>query len=203
MEKLADCQENIYHKYAKLPNMKIYFCTSNKHKLKEYKEILKEFGINVKKASLKLIEIQADKLEDVAKEKVKHAFEKIKKPVFIEDAGLFIQALKGFPGVYSAYVMKTIGCKGVLKLMKGVKKRDAVFKSVIAFMEENQKVHLFCGECKGKISQTIKGSSGFGFDPIFIPLGYEKTFAQDINLKNKLSHRRKAIEKFIRFLKKL
>jgi XTP/dITP diphosphohydrolase len=181
--------------------MKIYFCTSNKHKLKEYRDILKEIGIGVKRVSIKLTEIQADKLEDVAKEKVKSAFEKVRKPVFVEDAGLFIEALNGFPGVYSAYVMKTIGNEGILKLLKGIKNRNAVFKAVIGFADENGKIHLFRGECKGKISRSIRGSFGFGFDPIFIPEGYTKTFAEDMKLKNKVSHRRKAIEKFVRFLR--
>jgi XTP/dITP diphosphohydrolase len=181
--------------------MEIYFCTSNKHKLKEYRDILKEIGIGVKRVSIKLTEIQADKLEDVAKEKVKSVFEKVRKPVFVEDAGLFIEALNGFPGVYSAYVMKTIGNEGILKLLKGIKNRNAVFKAVIGFADENGKIHLFRGECKGKISRSTRGSFGFGFDPIFIPEGYTKTFAEDMKLKNKVSHRRKAIEKFVRFLR--
>ncbi|HIQ50166.1 MAG TPA: XTP/dITP diphosphatase [Nanoarchaeota archaeon] len=182
--------------------MEIYFCTGNKHKLKEYKAILEVAGIKVKKVSAKLIEIQANKLEDVAKEKVKTAYEKIKKPVFVEDAGLFIEALNGFPGVYSAYVFKTIGNQGILKLLNGIKNRKAIFKAVIAFVDENHKIHFFKGCCKGKIAYSIRGNFGFGFDPIFIPKGYNKTFAEDVELKNKISHRKRAIEKFVNFLKR-
>ena len=182
--------------------MEIYFCTGNKHKLKEYKNILEATGIKVKRISAKITEIQANKLEDVAKEKVKIAFEKVRKPLFVEDAGLFIEALNGFPGVYSAYVLKTIGNQGILKLLNGIKNRNAYFKAVIAFVDENQKIHLFKGRCKGKIAYNIRGNLGFGFDPIFIPEGYNKTFAQDSELKNEVSHRKKAIEKFVNFLKR-
>ncbi len=181
---------------------KLYFCTSNKGKLSEYREILGKLGVRVSMARVKVKEVQSESLEEVATEKAREAFEKVKKPVFVEDAGLFVDALKGFPGVYSSYVMKTIGNDGLLKLMEGVKNRRACFKAVIAFADEDGRVRVFEGKCEGSIANEKKGSEGFGFDPIFIPRGYGKTFAEDLRLKNEVSHRRKAIEKFVSFLRK-
>ncbi len=181
--------------------MKIYFATANKGKFKECKEFMKKHGIKVRQKKIELLEIQANTLEEVAKFKIREAYEKIKAPVFVEDAGLFIKALKGFPGVYSSYVYKTIGCKGVLKLMENAKEREADFKAVIAFANKNGKIKIFKEVCKGRIALQEKGKSGFGFDPIFIPRGYEKTFAEDFELKQKLSHRVKALEKFAKYLR--
>ncbi len=181
--------------------MEIYFVSGNEGKRKEYKRILWDYGIKLKFRKFSLLEIQAESLEDVAKYKVKDAYERIEKPVFIEDAGLFINSLNGFPGVYSAYALKTIGNEGILDLLKKKKDRSAYFKAVIAYMDEHGKTHIFSGKVNGKISKKEKGKYGFGFDPIFIPDGFKKTFAEDIELKNELSHRKRAIDKFVKFLR--
>jgi len=183
----------------------IYFITSNKGKALEAKKKFSTFDIDVVQKNLGYPEIQADSLEDVAffgAEDVKKRFDK---PFFLEDAGIFIDALNGFPGVYSAYVYYSIGCKGVLKLLEGFNddKRKACFKSVIAYSEPGKKPLIFIGECKGKISFKTMGNHGFGFDPIFIPEGEEKTFAQmETDEKNCFSHRGKSLEKLLNFLVK-
>ena len=180
---------------------KFYLITSNHHKLKEFEIGLKRAGILVKQIKMKLVEPQANTLEEVAKFKARQAYEKIKKPVLVEDSGLFIHALNGFPGVYSSYVFKTIGNEGILKLMEGKENREATFKSVVALALGKNDIKLFVGECNGMISEKARGKAGFGFDPIFIPAGHDKTFAEDYEMKNKLSHRKQAIQKLVEFLK--
>jgi XTP/dITP diphosphohydrolase len=185
---------------------KIYFVTSNKGKVFEAKTILSKLKIKVIQINLGYPEIQADNLEEVALFGVNYLKKRFKNPFIIEDAGLFIDSLKGFPGVYSSYVFYRIGCSGILKLMndKYDKDRNAFFKSVYAYFEPKKEPVLFLGESKGKISCKILGTHGFGYDPIFIPDGEKKTFGQmGMEEKNFYSHRRKSLDKFIIYFKKL
>ncbi|MCD6171634.1 MAG: XTP/dITP diphosphatase [Thermoplasmata archaeon] len=165
----------------------IYFITGNKNKYIEAKKIIKDIEMK----HIPYPEIQADKLEDVAEFGEEYLKKQVNEKFFIEDSGIFIDALKNFPGVYSAYIFKTIGNEGILKLMEGIESRKARFESVIAFYDGS--LHIFKGVCKGKISYNARGK-GFGYDPIFIPDGSEKTFGEmSITEKNKYSHRGKAI----------
>ncbi len=179
----------------------LYFITGNKGKLLEAQTKLGVLGIKIVQRNMGYPEIQADTLEEVAEFGVKHLAEKINDAFILEDAGLFIENLGGFPGVYSAYVYKTIGIDGVLKLLSGVDDRRAVFRSVYAYKEPGEPPLFFTGECRGCISREKKGSHGFGFDPIFIPDGENRTFGEMTpEEKNKFSHRGKALEKLYRFL---
>ena len=181
----------------------IYFITSNKGKALEAKVKFSPFNIDIVQKNLGYPEIQADSLEDVALFGLRDVRKRFNGSFFLEDAGLFINSLDGFPGVYSAYVYHTIGYGGILKLLANFdeNKRKAYFKSVIAYSEPNKKPLVFIGECSGKISIKSLGNNGFGFDPIFIPDGEEKTFAQmDTEEKNRFSHRGKSLEKLINFL---
>ncbi len=179
----------------------IYFATSNPHKAVEIRNALQKYGVDVKHIELELTEIQADELEKVAEFKAKEAYRLVGHPVMVEDAGLFIHALKGFPGVYSSYVYRTIGNEGVLKLMEGVENRAAKFKAVIALALSQDDVRIFTGECHGMIAEKQRGKEGFGFDPIFIPEGHDRTFAEDYEYKNQVSHRKRATQSFINFIK--
>jgi XTP/dITP diphosphohydrolase len=184
---------------------KIYFITSNKGKVLEAKTKFFKFGLDVIQNNLGYPEIQADALEDVAIFGVNDIKKRFNEPFFLEDSGLFIDSLNGFPGVYSAYVFYKIGCDGILKLMKDKKitERKATFKSVIAYFEPDKKPLLFIGEAIGYISEKAIGSHGFGYDPLFIPLGEKKTFAQmQTDEKNRFSHRGKSLDKLVDFLKK-
>ena len=89
-----------------------------------------------------------------------------------------------------------MGCEGILKLLTGIEERKAFFKAVIAYTEDGDDVKIFVGKVDGKISRKIRGTMGFGFDPIFIPHGFSKTFAQDSVTKDAISHRRRAFEAF-------
>ena len=148
-------------------------------------------GINLGFLKSNLKEIQSNSFDAIAIVKARDAFSKFKKPVVIEDDGLFIDSISGFPGPYSSYVFKTIGNKGILNLLKN--NRKAKFVSIITYCDKTN-LQLFKGKLDGKISKTQKGK-GWGYDPIFIPNNSKKTFAQ-INKKNELSHRYKALKKF-------
>lgn len=174
----------------------IYFVTSNKHKYEEIKKII-EYEIEM--ITIPYPEIQANELEEVARYGVEYLKNKIDGEFFIEDSGLFIETLNGFPGVYSSYVFKTIGNEGILKLMERKENRKAKFISIIAYY--NGSIKIFKGECEGEIAQEIRGNKGFGFDPIFIPKGSEKTFGEmEKEEKNLYSHRGKSARKFKEYL---
>ncbi|GAB4307616.1 MAG: XTP/dITP diphosphatase [Methanobacteriaceae archaeon] len=181
--------------------MKIKFITGNKHKVKEAKHIFENFGIEVEHLNLGYPEIQG-KLTDVASFGAVDVSRRLKEPVIVEDAGLFIKALNWFPGAYSSYVQETIGNKGILKLMNNVNDRYAEFRSVVGFCKPNSEPVTFLGAVKGHISFKEKGNFGFAFDPLFYPEGYQKTFGElKTREKNKFSHRRKALEKFAMWYK--
>ena len=169
----------------------LFFVSSNNHKYQEAKKILESFGIKLGFFKYDLEEIQSNSLMDIASKKAKEAFLKYKKPVIIEDDGLFIDSLDGFPGPYSSYAFKTIGNKGILNLLKN--NRKAKFVSIITFCDKKI-LKSFDGKLEGTISKSQKGK-GWGYDPIFIPKNTRKTFAE-INNKNELSHRYKALKKF-------
>ncbi|MDA9235899.1 RdgB/HAM1 family non-canonical purine NTP pyrophosphatase [bacterium] len=173
----------------KLSNL--LFVSSNIHKFQESKVILDSFGISIQFFKLNLEEIQSNSIKEIALKKAQNAFSKCKKPLIIEDDGLYIHSLDGFPGPYSSYVHKTIGNQGILDLLK--KNRDAKFISNITYCDKNN-LESFEGKLDGCISKSEKGT-GWGYDPIFIPKNTKKTFAELID-KNNLSHRYKALKKF-------
>ena len=177
--------------------MKIYFVTTNEGKFEEVKRMLP--GHELVRKNMTYTEIQTDSTEGVAKFGMDFLVKKMEGNIMLEDSGLFIESLHGFPGVYSAYVFKSIGNEGILRLMEGMENRGAYFKSVIAFYDGE--VHLFEGICKGRISVNIKGNKGFGYDPIFIPEGNGITFGEiSREEKNSYSHRGRAVKKLKEFL---
>ena len=185
--------------------LKLHFITGNTHKYEEVKNFIeKNFPqYEVVQKNFPLKELQADTLEEVAEFKLKSVENSIDPPYFIEDAGFFVDdVLKGFPGVYSSYVMKTLGYSAILKILKEEEHRKAHFEAVIGFMDVNHTIHFFKGVIKGSVATDARGTSGFGFDPIFIPeTSKKRTFAEmSTEEKNAVSHRRKAMEKLVNFL---
>ncbi|MCC6024547.1 MAG: XTP/dITP diphosphatase [Thaumarchaeota archaeon] len=177
--------------------------TSNPGKAREFENIFSEYKLSFRIEPIKTPEIQAMDLRIIAEESAIYAYDILREPVLVEDAGLFINALNGFPGPFSSYAYKTIGIKGMLKLMENVEDRRARFLSVIAFYTPMiGGVKIFTGEVEGYIAMEPRGSGGFGFDPIFIPAeGDGRTFAeQSIEEKNKLSHRARATKKFAEWI---
>ena len=193
----------------KKENRDLYFVTTNAHKYEEVLKIMQQETLNfqLKQCKLETIEIQANTNIDVAKFKLNSVRDKIDGSFFIEDAGFYVdEPLKGFPGVYSSYVFKTIGNEGILKLIDNFKTTKAHFSAIIAlYFRPKDEIVLFEGRVNGKVSTELRGSQGFGFDPIFIPDEMpDKTFGElTIEEKNKFSHRGRALGKLISFLRKM
>jgi XTP/dITP diphosphohydrolase len=195
------------NKKFRLKGRVIFFATSNVNKLNEARRVLAEHKIAVGMLRVKSLEIQSESLEKIAAASVVDAFEKCRLPIIVEDAGLFVDALNGFPGPYAAYVYRTIGNQGLLKLMENVKTRNARFESVIAYLSKDLKSpKCFNGQVQGEIiteQRRGNGNSGFGFDPIFKPIGASKTFAEmSISGKNGFSHRAEAFQAFAQWYQK-
>lgn len=174
----------------------VIFASSNKYKFRETKSFLSKFNIDVQFVEKNLNELQADSMEVIALNKSHHAFLDISKPLIVEDDGLFIDELNGFPGQYSAFVLKTIGNSGIIKLLRNTSHRSAIFMSVIAF-NNGKKSLTFRGETRGTIAR-IATKGGWGYDPIFIPENSEMTYGvlEIRGRKESLSHRATALKKF-------
>jgi len=123
----------------------IFFVTSNKGKIASLNEYFKKFEIdvNIEPVKLDIVEPQANSVREVSKIKALEAFEQLKAPVIVEDGGLEIEALNGFPGVYVRYILDSIGVDGILKLMEGVKNRTCNFVSTATFVDREGNIHQF------------------------------------------------------------
>jgi XTP/dITP diphosphohydrolase len=186
----------------------VFLAKGNIHKFNEACSILTELDIAVGMLRVKDTEIQSDSLREIAQTSAQDAFKRCGLPVIVEDAGLFIDALNGFPGPYAAYAYQTIGNAGLLRLMENVKNKKATFKSAIAYCDNSLDEPLcFEGKATGEITTQERKKNektAFGFDPIFQPSGSEKTFAEmTLEEKNGFSHRAKAVRKFAEWYKKL
>ena len=170
----------------------LYFATSNENKLREVRKIL---DMPVKQLKVNIIEPQLWEIEDVSREKAKQAYASAGKPLFVEDTAIYIHGLNDFPGPFISWVRQTIGNLGILKLMQGLSDRQAEAKAVITFCD-GRMLKQFTGSMKGTLAEHERGG-GWGFDPIFIPDGYDKTYGElGEEKKNEISHRAKAFKKF-------
>ena len=186
----------------------LVFATNNQHKLQEVRDMLKD---RYQILSLKEINCEedipetAETLEGNALLKARFVKEKYGFDCFADDTGLEVEALNNAPGVYSArYAGEDKDAKAnmrkVLNELKDSENTFACFRTVIALIQNN-KEYLFEGIVNGNIIREEKGNAGFGYDPIFIPEGYDKTFAElGIDIKNKISHRAEAVNKLKDFL---
>jgi XTP/dITP diphosphohydrolase len=174
----------------------LWFVTENDHKYQEARRILDPFGIKIRKLASPKTEIQSTSLDAIAKFAAEEAAKKHLRTVVVEDSGLFISALDGFPGPFSSYVHATIGVEGILRLMRQQKRRDAYFQASLAVASPKDSSQQFLGKVRGTISYKSAGTKGFGFDPLFVPKGALKTFAQGgSEFKDKYSHRAMAFRK--------
>jgi XTP/dITP diphosphohydrolase len=187
----------------------IIFATNNLHKIEEIKKIvphdfniitLKEAGINQD------IPEPFDTLEENAKEKSSVIYQLTQQNCFSEDTGLEVEAINGAPGVKSARYAGDgrnfeDNINKLLQNMQGKTNRSARFRTVISLIW-NEEEHYFEGICKGSIIDAPRGEQGFGYDPVFVPEGSNKTFAEmSLEEKNTFSHRRKVTDKLVQFLK--
>lgn len=189
---------------------KLVFATNNAHKLEEIASIL---GDKIELLSLKDIHCQADipetsdTLEGNAIQKAEYIHQHYGMDCFADDTGLEVEALNGAPGIYSARYAgeghdSEANMKKLLENMQDKENRKAQFRTAICLIMDGE-THLFEGIVKGEIIKEKKGGAGFGYDPIFVPEGYDLTFAELGNdIKNTISHRAKAVEKLCNFLNK-
>lgn len=176
--------------------------TSNQGKAIEIIALLEKSGIKATHMMVRYPEIRADDFEDVVKASIAHIRGSGLDDFMLDDSGLRIKGLNGFPGVYSAYVYKTVGCAGILRLLAGSRERSAEFVSVIGGCI-NGREFVVRGACNGAITMSQKGSFGFGYDPIFVPQGETRTFAEmPTDQKNAISHRGRAIAAFVELYEK-
>lgn len=178
--------------------------SSNGEKINEFSTVLRGTGIKFDVLKAEKPELMSDDPCEIVKVAAKTFSKKLKRPVVVEDSGLFIEALGGFPGTCTAYAFKRIGNKGILRLMKGVKNRRCWYKSAVGYCASGKEPLCFLGVEEGIIAVKEKGKKGWGQDPIFVPKGSKggKTYGElrkqgDVNL-----FRKEAIEKLEEFLKR-
>lgn len=175
----------------------LYFVTGNSGKASEAQSIL---GFPVHITSVDIDEIQSLQLENIVQKKAEKAFEKIGKPLFVDDVGLWVEVWNGFPGPFIKYLLAAGKNELLLQMLKNETNRRVVAKAAIGYHDGNT-THIFIGEVSGSLSTELRGAGGWGFDPVFIPEGTNQTFAEmGPEKKNTLSHRRKALEKFRTYL---
>ncbi|MBN2229530.1 MAG: XTP/dITP diphosphatase [Candidatus Thorarchaeota archaeon] len=176
---------------------RIVLVTQNKHKLAEITSLFNEYKISFDTTDLEKLEIRSQNVKSIAIAAAKHAYETLQRPVVVDDTGFFVEALNNFPGSYAAYVLQTIDCAGILRLLEGEKNRNAKFVTAVAFCDHNH-LEVFLGEMTGTVSQKPSGKGGFGYDPIFIPEGYSQTYAElSFSEKVRISHRTRAFRAFL------
>lgn len=181
--------------------LSLSFATGNPGKVAEATKILADF--QVKHFDTDLVEIRSEDLEEIAKTSLESLLEGgVDRRVFVEDSGIFIDALDGFPGPISGYVYDKLGNRRILSLMASeADNRDAVFKSVVALQIPEGDIITFLGRAEGAITREARGTSGFDYDSIFQPTGSDKTFAEmDRSEKNQHSHRGKALRNMRTYL---
>ena len=188
--------------------MKILFASQNQHKIEEVSKLLPSsisiLGLNDLNFK-EDIEESENTIEGNALLKARFVHEKFAIACFADDTGLFIESLNGEPGVYSARWSQnddrfSSNIEKALTLLKGEKNRKAYFKTVIAYIDDKEE-KLFEGRIDGKIIDHLKGEGGFGYDPIFVPDSYTKSFGEmSSEEKNKISHRALAMQAFNTFL---
>lgn len=187
--------------------MELIFASHNENKVSEIRAVLPEFIQLLSLNDINFyeeIEETGKTLEENAQIKAETIYQKFQKNVFADDTGLFVTALNGAPGVYSArYAGTGNSADNIQKLLKELDKvddRSAYFKTQICLIWQNE-MHFLDGEIHGQILTAEKGNHGFGYDPIFQPNGYQESFAEmDLAQKNEISHRALAVKKLVNFM---
>lgn len=179
--------------------MELTFLTGNKGKLEEARTILGE-KINLVSQDIDLDEVQEIDSTKIIIKKAQDAYRLVRKPLIIEDTSLYLVAWKGLPGALIKWFLKTVGCEGILDMLKSFTNRSAFAQTAIAY-HDGRNIRMFESTVKGKISEKVKGENGFGWDNIFIPDGQDKTYAKmKPDEKNKISSRKVALEKLRTYL---
>jgi XTP/dITP diphosphohydrolase len=178
---------------------RLILLTQNQHKLKELKPLFEKYRVDFETTSTEKHEIRSENIEEIARVAAKTAFGTLQRPVVVDDTGFFVDALKGFPGSYAAIVLKSIGYEGILRLMAGKKDRKSKFMTAVGYCN-GKHLESFVGTMSGSVVYEPAGKGGFGYDPIFMPNGFSKTYAElTLEEKVKISHRTRAFENFLQW----
>jgi len=178
----------------------VTFVSRNAGKVPEVRAVLAEYGVRVRWRKKEFVEPQATTLDEVVAAKL-GAVRGAAGYVLVEDSGLFIPSLNGFPGVYSSHFLGLWGFPPMLDLLRN-RSRQAFFRTV-AGLRQGRRTWTFAGEVHGTIARRPAGKGGFGYDPIFIPTGWDRTFAQvPAPAKDAISHRARAVRKVGQFLER-
>jgi XTP/dITP diphosphohydrolase len=173
--------------------VKLAVVTSNPHKAREVAAFF-EGEPEVEHVNLECPEYRHSDVGEIARGKARFAFERLKRPLIVDDTSFSVEALRGFPGPYAAYVLDTIGSPGILRLLEGVKEREAFFETAIAYADKGD-IKVFRGRIDGVITRSPRGREGFGYDPIFEVEG--RTLAEiSLEEKSRISHRARALAAF-------
>ena len=178
----------------------IYFITGNKSKFREAKSILNGSGIVLIKKNLKLHEMKTTDQRKLVLEKANEAFRKIKKPLIVDDTGIYFDVYNNFPGTYTKFIFDTVGLEGIERLVDGTS-RKAFFKTLICY-KDKKRTKIFKGIWGGKITKNINRpfNQDWQYNNIFVPEGFTKHLSEiSLTQRMKHSHRRKALDSFIKF----
>jgi XTP/dITP diphosphohydrolase len=176
----------------------LYFATSNNEKFKEAQAIL---SYPLKRAEIFLDEIQDASIHQVVKRKVEDAFSLLEKPVFVDDVGLYIDVWDGFPGPFVKFLMKDNKNDLMLYMMRNETNIKVRVVSAVGFCD-GKNTEVFIGDVTGNLATSERGPEGWGLDPVVIPDGFNKTWAElGDKIKNTKSHRHNSLEKLEKFLK--
>ena len=166
--------------------MDIRFVSNNEYKIKEVKDILSGKGINIIPFDFKLDELQTDNIEKLLEDKVLKAFKKVGRPLIVEHTGLYVDSLNGFPGILTQLFWDTIKADKFASIFGSLDNILVEAKTVVGYCD-GKNIHFFEGSIRGKISKKPYGNTSFQWDCVFIPNGYDKTFAQMGKKKYKIS----------------
>lgn len=176
--------------------MELLFATGNEHKARELQTLL---GRPIQMVKLDLHEVQAVDVREVIEAKAREAYRLVGKPVFVEDTGLAFAAWNGLPGALIRWFLDRVGNAGICQMLQSYDQTAASAETCIGYFDGNE-CHIFRGVVTGQIVRSPRGSGGFGWDPIFMPDGWEKTFAEMTEEKNLISMRKVAVAQLKAFL---
>lgn len=176
--------------------MELLLATGNEHKARELQTLLDR---PVQRIKLDLPEIQAVDVQAVIEAKAREAYRLVGKPVLVEDTGLAFDAWHGLPGALVRWFLDRVGNEGLCQMLQTYDQRTASAETCIGYFD-GQEFFVFCGVVAGTIVPQPRGNGGFGWDPIFMPIGWDKTFAELTDEKNLVSMRKLAVQKLKAFL---
>jgi len=180
-------------------DINLYFATKNDYKFEEFKNLIKDTQYVIRKSTAPIEEIQTENIKALVEDKVIKAFHKIRRPVFVDHTGLYLEILDGFPGGLTEIFWKRTENARLAQLFGNSDNPTVTAVTLIGYCD-GQSVRTFRGELKGVIAPAPRGPEGFQWDPIFIPDGHTQTFAEMGDKKHEISMRRLAINQFIAYL---